>query len=114
MILRSTNIKQGATFALAGLIYLPDGTWSIESKVRQQDGTLVSTLNAALVAPVSPATQYGVTLSATADETKDWPLGTLLCDIKFTDSLVGVLITPTFDIVVEATQTFTPPSPPVP
>jgi hypothetical protein len=100
MILKSTDIKRGATLSLGGYINLPAGDWTIESMVRTGNNVLVEELDAVLTPPVSPSDQYGVTLSCAASKTADWPLGTLFCDVRFTNDESIVVITPTFNIVV--------------
>ena len=104
MILRTTDLKRGATFSLAGYVNLPPGTWAIDSTVRDPAGTLVEQLTANLIAPIAPETQYSVSLSASPAQTAVWPVGTLNCDVRYTDSDL-VLITPTFNIIVEESET---------
>ena len=41
MILKVTEQKKGATFALGGYVNLPPGTWSMSSTVRDPAGVLV-------------------------------------------------------------------------
>ena len=100
MILKSTDIKRGATLSLGGYINLPAGVWTIESMVRDGNGELIQVLTAELTPPVAPSTQYGVLLTCSAEDTSVWPLGTLFCDVRFTNDDLVVIISPTFNIVV--------------
>lgn len=102
MILKTIEIKQGASLSLGGYINLPVATWVVSSQVRTPDGDLIADLEVELVAPVSPSEQYAIAMAAT--ETETWPVGTLYCDIKFVDNNY-ILQTPTFDIVVLEAQT---------
>ena len=104
MILKTTDVKRGATFSLAGYVNLPAGTWAIDSTVRDPAGTLIEQLTATIVDPIAPATQYSIALSASPAQTSVWPVGTLNCDVRYTDSDL-VLITPTFNIIVEESET---------
>lgn len=105
MILKTTDLKRGATFALGGYVNLPPGTWSIASTVRDPEGVLIEELDAALVPPVLPETQYAISLGASSTQTSIWPVGTLNCDVRYTEDAGLVLITPTFNIVVQESET---------
>lgn len=105
MILKSTDLKRGATLSLGGFINLPAGVWSIESMVRDGNNVLVQVLTAELTPPVAPSDQYGVLLTCSAEDTAVWPLGTLYCDVRFTSDDLVVIISPTFNIVVIEEQT---------
>ena len=105
MILKTTEQKKGATFALGGYVNLPPGTWSMSSTVRDPAGVLVQDLTVNLVPPVLPETQYSISLAASATDTADWPIGTLDCDIRYTEEAGLVLISPTFNIIVLEAQT---------
>lgn len=104
MILRTTDVKRGATFSLAGYVNLPPGTWAIDSTVRDPAGVLVEQITATIVAPIPPETQSAVALSASPAQTSEWPVGTLNCDVRYTSADL-VLITPTFNIIVEESVT---------
>lgn len=106
MILRSTDIKQGATLSLGGYVNLPTGLWSIASDVRDGNGVLIQALTATITDPVIPSDQFSVLLTATPEQTAIWPLGTLYCDVRFTQDSGLELISPTFNIVVLEAQTY--------
>ena len=100
MALQFFVLKRGATLSLAGTVNLVSGTWTAISEVKDQDGNLVSTLNATLTPPTSPNTLWTLLLGQTAEETLTWPLGPLNCDIRFENESTDVIYTPTFQINV--------------
>ena len=93
-------LKRGATLSLAGYVNLPEGPWTATSEVKNSDDVLVDSLTVSLTAPVSPSTIWTLSLSATAEQTIDWPLGPLSCDIRFTNT-GAVLYSPTFIIFMQ-------------
>ena len=106
--MKTVNIKTGSTLNIVGRVALPTGTWTISSKVKRINNAAVQTLTSTIsviVDPVDTAT-HAITLSATATETATWPIGNLLCDIRFADSISGnVIYSPTFAIVTEQAVT---------
>jgi len=106
MATQSFIIKRGATLALAGTVSLPTGVWTATSEVKDQTGTLVSTLNVTLTAPTAPSTVWVILMGQTSDDTLTWPLGPLNCDIRYVSSGNDVIYTPTFqfNVVQEITD----------
>lgn len=106
--MKAVNLKTGSTLTLTGRVALPAGTWSISSKVKRNNNAAVQTLTSSIVTIVEPtdSATHSFTLSATNAQTVLWPVGNLLCDIRFSDSVSGrVLYSPTFTIAVEQAVT---------
>jgi len=106
MATQSFILKRGATLALAGTVSLPSGTWTATSEVKDQTGTLVSTLNVTLTPPTSPSVIWVIQMTQTSENTLTWPLGPLNCDIRYVSSGDDVIYTPTFqfNVVQEITD----------
>lgn len=102
----SISMKAGETFSLDGLYADVDdepidvGDYTITSQVRRLPArTLVEDLT--VVIDPDQATNTGVfTISATATATAEWPLGSLICDVRLEDGDGVVQYTATFSIVV--------------
>lgn len=97
-------IKRGATLSLAGTVQLPAGTWSASAQVRSTTSlSLVEQLSVTLTPPVFPATAHAILIEASSAQSADWPIGTLLCDVRFSDASATpvVLPSPTFAIQVQ-------------
>lgn len=102
--MKTVNLKTGSTLTLTGRVALPTGTWSISSKVKRSNNAAVQTLTSSIVTIVEPtdAATHTFSISATSAQTVLWPIGNLLCDIRFSDSVSGrVLYSPTFTVAVE-------------
>lgn len=102
--MKTVNIKTGSTLNIIGRVALPAGTWSISSKVKRSNNAAVQTLTSVISVIVEPtdAATHAIMLSATATETAAWPVGNLLCDVRFVDSVSGkVIYSPTFAVVTE-------------
>ena len=96
--------KRGAAFGLVASYLLPPGTWTATANVEQADGTLVTALTCALTTLAeldASGNTAALAISATTAQTSLWPLATLLCDVRFTDTGGNALPTSTFAIVVE-------------
>lgn len=96
----TTDFKRGQTFAYAGQILnngeVMDFTgWSISAQLRTS-GTrkLVQALSATFV----DAATGVVSLSATAEETTDWPLQLLVMDVRLQDPGGNVVLSDTSTI----------------
>jgi hypothetical protein len=102
------NFKRGATLSLGGTVQLPSGTWTATAQARKPDLTLVEGLHVTLTAPVSPSTLHTLVLEAHSDETNDWPIEALACDIRFADASTPPVVldstTFTINVVQEITQ----------
>lgn len=101
--MKTLTVKIGSTFRIAGSVLLPAGTWTLTADVKRNDGTLVSSLTTSLTSlqvPTSKAT-HTMIVSASSTETKTWPIGNLLCDFRFQDTLGNVIHSPTFTIATE-------------
>lgn len=106
--MKTVNVKIGSTLNIVGRVALPTGTWTISSKVKRINNAAVQTLTSTISVIVSPtdAATHAITLSASATETAAWPVGNLLCDIRFADSVSDkVIYSPTFAIVTEQAVT---------
>jgi hypothetical protein len=78
--------KRGDTISLAGTVTLPaGGNWHGISEVRTPDRVLVGSFVVTVTPPVAPATAYSVLVEAASTETAGWPVGGLLCDVRFID-----------------------------
>lgn len=101
----STTIIQGATFSRLGLVKLPAGTWSVAGNVKTQSGTLLSAFECTLVAitPDSAGNNYSVLIEVPSTLTIDWPVDTLVADLKFSDlsDPPVVIISNRFNILVQ-------------
>lgn len=93
------KFKRGDTFTLS-CTYKIDGVPSsvssidIDSQVRNQRDTLIQDLI------VTKSETTGVfTLSADADDTQNWPVTVLRCDVQFSEG-GSVRSTQTFEIIV--------------
>jgi len=101
---KTVNLKLGSTLNIVGRVALPTGTWSVTSKVKRSNNAAIQTLTSTIsvIVDSTDAATHAITLSATAAETALWPVGNLLCDIRFADSVSGKVIhSPTFAIVTE-------------
>ena len=98
----ATEFKRGQTFAYAGQIKnngaaMSFAGWSISAQLRTNDSLrLVQTLAASFVDPSIGA----VLISATDSETANWPIQTLLMDIRVVDPTGQVAISNTIEIAV--------------
>lgn len=99
------QFKRGDTFMLTNTV-TSDGVtpvnitmWSIRAHVKDETGTLVSTLTSSLTTPLTG--NYTLTASGTAA----WPVKRLLCDIEYTTAASQVVSTETFAINVLADVT---------
>lgn len=104
----STDFKRGGTFSRAGLFKLPAGDWEATSQVNTPNGKLVCELTCELAALPSPdenGNTHALVISATADQTKIWPLQSLPTDIKFADPAGVVMYTSTYTINVLKNET---------
>lgn len=102
--MKTVNVKLGSTLNIAGRVALPAGTWTISSKVKRINNAAVQTLTSTIsvIVESTDAATHVVNLSASATDTAAWPIGNLLCDIRFADSVSGkVIYSPTFAIVTE-------------
>lgn len=99
MSTQSIEVKRGATFALAGFINLPSGSWTATCEAKDASGQLIAELDVTLTPPVSPYVTWTVSFMAGADITIDWPLGYLYSDVRFQDGS-EVIYTQTFVINV--------------
>ena len=101
----STSIIQGATFSRTGLIKLPAGTWTVAGNVKSQDGTLRSAFTCTLeaITPDSAGNNYSVLIEVDSTSTAEWPVETLVADLKFTDNSDPpvVIISNRFNILVQ-------------
>lgn len=101
----STTLIQGATFSRVGLVKLPAGTWSVVGSVKTQSGTLVSDFTCTLTAvtPDSKGNNYSILLEVPSTATIDWPVDTLVADLKFSDlsDPPVVIISNRFNILVQ-------------
>ena len=101
--------KRGDTFSYAGTVPLPTASWTGAAQIRRND-TLVDDLVVTVTAPQAPATEYGVLLEATDEQTELWPIATLLCDVQFTDPATDFVIsTVTFQVKVVKDVTYAEP-----
>jgi len=104
MSTHSTTTKRGGTFGRAGTFPVPPGTWDVTATVREADGTLVDHLTCTadvLDELDANGNTVALAITATATQTADWPVKTLVCDIRFEDTGGNVLHTSTFLIVVQ-------------
>lgn len=102
--MKTVNVKVGSTLNIVGRIGLPAGSWSVSSKVKRINNAAVQTLTSTIsvIVDSTDTSTHAITLSALASETALWPVGNLLCDIRFADSVSDrVIYSPTFAIVVE-------------
>lgn len=84
----SAYFTRGDTFSWAGFATLPsDDPWEATSEIRDQKGDLIQELQVTLEAPVAPETKWPILLWASAEDTAEWPLGALTCDIRFVYSI---------------------------
>lgn len=91
---------KGATFSYAGTVTLPEGTWTGACSLRQgAGGAIVGTITLTLTGATTP---YNLMAYASAAETANWPIGTLVGDFRFTDSATvpNVIVSPKFQIKV--------------
>lgn len=84
----SAYFTRGDTFSWAGFATLPSSDpWKATSEIRDQKGNLIQELTVTLEAPTAPDTQWPILLWASATNTAVWPLGPLVCDIRFVYSI---------------------------
>jgi hypothetical protein len=98
----ATTLKTGATFSAAYTAKLPAGTWSAEADLRKKNDDKIADLTVTisqLSTPDAVGNTHSGTLSATAAQTALWPVGTHLCDVKFTDGTVAK-ISDSFAVIV--------------
>ncbi len=101
----NTTVIQGATFSRVGLVKLPAGTWSVAGSIKTQSGNLVADFDCTLAAitPDSSGNNYSVLLEVPSTSTVDWPVDTLVADLKFSDlsDPPVVIISNRFNILVQ-------------
>lgn len=96
------EMKRGATFS-AGILYADSGVdvdltgYTITSQVRQF-GTLIQTMTVVISNQTTNTGEF--TVSATATQTADWPVGTLAWDIRLADGAT-IVYSKTFQILVD-------------
>lgn len=102
----SIRLKRGDTLLLDGLAQNDDGSVfdltgsTVTSQVRTSQDTLVATLTAT----ITDAAQGEFTLGATAVATAAWPVGKLLCDVRWVNG-DDVLHSETFELIVVEAMT---------
>lgn len=102
----SLRIKRGDTLLQDGVAQQDDGSVfdltgsTVTSQVRTVQDTLVADLDVV----ITDAAQGEFTLGATAAATATWPVGKLLCDVKWSDGS-DAIHTETFDLFVLAAVT---------
>ena len=100
-------IKRGATLSLAGSVELPAGTWSASAQVRSAVLALVEQLVVTLTPPVLPATAHTILIEASSAQTADWPIGSLMCDVRFADASATPVVVPSPTFVINVQQEVT-------
>lgn len=107
MTMQTYTLKRGATLSLAGTASLPSGTWTAAASAKGPTMDAVETLTVTLTPPQSPSTDHTILIVATGVQTADWPIETVLIDVKFTDASnpAVVLTSPTFGVVVRQSVT---------
>lgn len=101
--MKTLNLKLGSTLKIAGSVLLPAGTWMLTADVKRTNGALVSGLTTTLTVLATPTTKatHSMLVTATPAATATWPVGNLLCDLRFQDALGNVIHSPTFTIATE-------------
>lgn len=95
------RLKRGDTLALLGVAQNDDGSIfdltgsTVTSQVRTVQGTLVADLD--VVITDAPAGEF--TLGATAAATATWPVGKLVCDVRWAED-EDAIHTETFELIV--------------
>lgn len=92
--------KKGATFSYAGTVTLPEGAWVGACALRQgASGNIVANLTVTIS---GTAPLFNMTVYASAADTANWPIGTLVGDFRFTDAATvpNVVISPNFQVKV--------------
>lgn len=97
----SITFKRGSTFSFGCPVQLPAGTWTASAQLRSSTGKLVQQLTVTLTPPVAPATTHQLLLTATALQSKTWPLGEVSGDVRFTDSNGLVIPTSSFTLLTQ-------------
>jgi hypothetical protein len=101
--------KRGATLSLAGTVMLPAGVWTGSCQVKQDvDGVLALIepltvrLEAIDPAPAAGLPTHNIAIESDSSATADWPVGRLLCDVRFADQSnpPAVIVSETFVIKV--------------
>lgn len=101
-----TTLIRGATFSRAGTIKLPAGTWSVTGSVKSTDGVLISNFICTLTQLGSPLTNgdtHSLIIEVPSTETVNWPVDTLVADLKFNDTSLPpvIIISNRFNILVQ-------------
>lgn len=95
------RIKRGDTLLQDGRAQNDDGSVfdltgsTVTSKVRAMQGTFVATLDVV----ITDEAQGQFTLGATAEATEEWPVGKLLCDVKWSNG-GDAIHSETFELIV--------------
>src|SRR3569832_1557100 len=101
--------KRGATLSLAGNAVLPAGVWTATCQVKQDVNgvlTLIEPLTVTLQAinppPAAGQPTHNIAIEGSAAQAADWPVGRLLCDVRFQDASLppAVIASETFIIKV--------------
>jgi hypothetical protein len=87
------KFKRGDTFILGCEVGVNLSLWEVRSQVRHGD-KLVATLVYTLVSSSAELSQYKLHF----DDTTDWPIGKLNCDIEYTTDTGQIISTETFFI----------------
>lgn len=101
--MKTLNLKLGSTLKIAGSVLLPAGTWTLTADVKRSNGVLVAALTTTLtvITTPTPRATHTMLVTATPAATATWPVGNLLCDLRFQDALGNVIHSPTFTIATE-------------
>ena len=101
--MKTLNLKLGSTLRIAGSVLLPAGTWMLTADVKRTNGALISALTTTLTVLVTPTPKatHSMLVTALPAATATWPVGNLLCDLRFQDALGNVIHSPTFTISTE-------------
>jgi hypothetical protein len=106
--------KRGATLSLAGTVMLPAGVWTGTCQVKQDvDGvlTLVEPLTVTLQAidppPAAGQPTHNIAIEGSAAQAADWPVGRLLCDVRFQDESAPPAVITSETFVIKVTQEVT-------
>lgn len=85
------KFKRGDTFILECEVPVDLTGWSVRSQIRSGD-KLVATLVFLLVSSTVDSSTYKLTF----EDTTEWPIGKLNCDIEYTTNLGQIISTETF------------------
>ena len=95
--------KAGASFSLAGTCLLPAGSWDATCQARDKTTDALVQDFAVTLTPLGTPTaeaSHAILIEAPASAAADWPVGQLVCDVRYTGPDALVLATSTFLINV--------------